>query len=152
MTTRKVYALCKKLGLGTKYYDMWGFEHEGRVDELETRVNSTLMDKLLIWYEDELSRLAKRAGMQLKPAMGGEGLDLIDGTDWNDCTVMINVNPLNEIGKLRRDMSKGPKMPDFDQFHKRCKMLARTHWNNRSSYPTWHAHIKESAHVPAANV
>lgn len=152
MTTRKVYALCKKLGLGTTYYDMWGWEHKGDIDELEARVNTTLLEKLLVWYETELAKRAKSGGMRLKPALGGEGLDLIDGTDWHDCTVMINVNPVDAIGKLCREMSKGPKMPDFDQFRKRCKILARTDWNNRASFPTWHAHIKESAHAPAANV
>ena len=138
MTTRKIYALCKKLGLGTTYleeigYGLWD-EVEAEPYELENRIITTLRDRQLCWYEEELSRLVKKDNLHLCPDLfKGEGLLVCDGgtkdKPWKGVTRYTRVNPIEELWKLyQQDIDNGPKMPDLAAFKRHCKKLARDHW------------------------
>ena len=145
MTTRKIYALCKKLDLGTTYYQNIGFgffdEVEAEPFELENRLISVFRDKQLVWYEKELARIVKKDGLHLCTDLFlGDGLLVCDGgtkdNPWKDVTCYIRINPLDELWVMyQQEIAKGPKMPDLKQFERHCKQLARRHWKNKDSFP-----------------
>ena len=145
MTTRKIYAMCKKLGLSTTYYVNIGHgfydEQEGDPQtELEPRVMDHLRNMQLNWYECELTKLIKKDGLHLCTDLFlGEGLLVCDGgtkdNPWEGVTWYIRINPLQELWELyKEDIDNGPKMPDLKVFEKHCRQLARKHWKNKANY------------------
>ena len=145
MRTRKIRALCKKLGLGTTYYQDWGHgfydEVEADPSELEERVMSTILAKQVSWYEETLSKLARKAKLHLCPDIfSGTGLLICDGgtkdNHWAGVTAYIRIDPIPELWSLyQQHIDNGSRMPDLDLFKKHCKQLARKHWRNRDQYP-----------------
>lgn len=138
MTTRKIYALCKKLGLSTTYLEEIGHgfwdEKEAEPYELENRIITTLRDRQLCWYEEELTRLVRKDNLHLCTDLFiGEGLLVCDGgtkdNPWEGVTRYTRINPIDELWKLyQQDIDSGPKMPDLAAFEQHCKKLARGHW------------------------
>ena len=145
MNTRKIYALCKKLGLSTTYLQDWGHgfydEVEADPSELEERIIRVLRDKQLLWYEKELSRLSAKQHLHIAPDIfQHSGLLLCDGgtkeNTWEGVTYYIRVDPIPALWDMyNREVDNGPRMPDLKQFEKHCKQLARQHWRNKDSYP-----------------
>ena len=145
MTTRKIYALCKKLGLSTTYMQDWGHGFynavEARTDELENRVMCVLRDKQLCWYEHEFNRLLGKEGLHLMPdVFKYSGLLICDGGTrdnlWKGVTWYSRVDPIHELWEMyQQEIAKGPKMPDLKAFERHCKQLARKHWKNKDSLP-----------------
>lgn len=145
MNTRKIYALCKKLGLSTTYYQDWshGFydEVEAEPYELEERIIHTLRDRQLCWYEKTLNKLVRKAKLHLCPDIfSGTGLLICDGgtkeNHWAGVTHYIRIDPIPELWSLYQQyIDNGPRMPDLARFKKQCKQLARRHWKNRDQYP-----------------
>ena len=145
MTKRKIYALCKKLGLSTTYYENWGHgfynEVEAETDELEDRVMRTVRDKQLIWYEKELSRCVKKDTLHLCPDIfQHDGILVCNGgtkeNAWEGCTQYIRLRPLEELWHMyKEEVEKGPHMPDFKNLERQCKRLAREHWKNKDKLP-----------------
>ena len=145
MTTRKIYALCKKLGLSTTYLQDWGHgicdEVEADPNDLEDRVMRVLRDKQLCWYEHELNRRLGKEGLHLAPDIfKRSGLLICDGgtkdNSWEGVTWYSRVDPLPELWEMyQQEIAKGPKMPDLKLFEKHCKQLARKHWKNKDSLP-----------------
>ena len=145
MTTRKIYALCKKLGLSTTYLQDLGHgfydEVEARPDELEDRIIKHLRTMQLVWYEKELTRLVKKDNLHLCTDLFlGQGLLVCDGgtndNPWEGVTCYIRINPIPELWDMcQMEVLAGPKMPDLKQLEKHCKQLARRHWKNKDSWP-----------------
>ena len=145
MTTRRIYALCKKLGLGTTYFQDWGHgfynEVEAESDELEQRVIDYFRHEQLYWYEKEMARLTKKEGLHLCTDLFlGEGLLICDGgtkdNPWKGVTCYIRINPIDDLWEMyQQEIAKGPKMPDLKAFERHCKQLARKHWKNKDSFP-----------------
>jgi len=145
MTKRKIYSLCKKLGLSTTYLVVLGYgfyeEQEAEPYELEARVMDVLRDKQLCWYEHELNRLAHKQGLHLMcDIFKCSGVLVCDGGTkenlWEGVTYYIRFNPIDELWQLyKQEIDNGPTMPDLAAFQRHCKQLARKHWRNKDSYP-----------------
>ena len=145
MTTRKIYALCKKLGLSTTYLQDWGHgfydEVEADPPELEERIIRVIHDKQLLWYEKALSKLASKQHLHIAPDIfKHSGLLLCDGgtkdNGWEGCLSFIRIDPIPELWHMcQMEVLAGPKMPDLKQLEKHCKQLARRHWKNKDSWP-----------------
>ena len=153
MTKRKIYAMCKRLGLSTTYLQDLGHgfydEVEADPSELEERVLNAIRQKQVCWYEETLNKLVRKAKLHLCPNIfSGEGLLICDGgtseNHWAGMTYYISINPIPELWELcQSEICKGPKMPDLKQFEQHCKQLARKHWKNRDIYP--HRQLQQEA-------
>lgn len=146
MTTRKILAICKKLGISTTYYQDWGhgFYDEVEADpqtELDARIMHQVGHMQLRWYEEQLSQLAKKASLHLCPDLfKGMGLLVCDGGQgdkiWVGVTKYKRIDPVEELWQMyRAEVEAGRKMPDFKKLKNHCRGLARKHWKTFDNLP-----------------